>query len=217
MRYPGFRGYRLLKTILWYWNINFGIWNISRIFFCVDMGYCNPTHPTHIHSKQNSHGVSKLHLSQFVEQKGRLMTKPTKWYVRPAKTQISPYICPVWSEFSLSAWRKLGSLATHWAHSEDSDWADAQTDLSPLWAHTPFCWFCHEAAQTWTCSFLWRVDIILSSTCLWWCRGINGMANWKESDSLMLVEEEYLGIKPIYSKTNVIIMMASHYLHSAAR
>ena len=28
---------------------------------------------------------------------------------------------PVWSEPSLSAWRKLGSLATNWAHSEDSD------------------------------------------------------------------------------------------------
>ena len=33
--------------------------------------------------------------------------------VRPAKTQISLGICPVWSESSLSAWRKLGSLATH--------------------------------------------------------------------------------------------------------
>ena len=49
------------------------------------------------------------------------MTKPTKWHVRPAKTQISLGICPVWSESLLSAWRKLGSLATHWAHSEDSD------------------------------------------------------------------------------------------------
>ena len=48
-----------------------------------------------------------------------IMTKPTKWLVRPAKTQIG--ICPVWSESSLSAWRKLGSLATHWAHSKDSD------------------------------------------------------------------------------------------------
>ena len=47
--------------------------------------------------------------------------KPTKWNVRPAKTQISLGICPVWSEFSLSPWRKLGSLATQWAHSEDSD------------------------------------------------------------------------------------------------
>ena len=32
--------------------------------------------------------------------------------------------------------------------SEDwSDWADAQADLSPRWAHIPFSWFCHEAAQ----------------------------------------------------------------------
>ena len=36
----------------------------------------------------------------------RLMTKPTKWHVRPAKTQISLGILPVWSESSLSAWRK---------------------------------------------------------------------------------------------------------------
>ena len=46
---------------------------------------------------------------------------PTKWHVRPAKTQISLGIHPVWSESSLSARRKLGSLATHWAHREDSD------------------------------------------------------------------------------------------------
>ena len=43
------------------------------------------------------------------------------WHVRPAKTQISLGICPVWSESSLSTWRKLGSLATNWACSEDSD------------------------------------------------------------------------------------------------
>ena len=30
-------------------------------------------------------------------------------------------IRPVWSESSLTAWRTLGSLATHWVHSEDSD------------------------------------------------------------------------------------------------
>ena len=68
-------------------------------------------------------------------------------------------------ESSLSAWRKLGSLATHWAHSEDwSDWVDAQADLSLCWAHShfvgirpvwsesslgaqSFCWFCCEAAH----------------------------------------------------------------------
>ena len=31
------------------------------------------------------------------------MTKPTKWHVHPAKTQISLGICPVWSESSLRA------------------------------------------------------------------------------------------------------------------
>ena len=51
----------------------------------------------------------------------RLMTKQTKWHVRPAKTQITLGIRPVWSESSLSAWRKLRSLATQWGHSEDSD------------------------------------------------------------------------------------------------
>ena len=43
--------------------------------------------------------------------------------VRPSKTQISLGIRPVWSQSSLSTWRKLRSLATHWAHSEDSDQA----------------------------------------------------------------------------------------------
>ena len=39
--------------------------------------------------------------------------KTHKMAVRPAKTQISLDIRPVWSESSQSAWRKLGSLANH--------------------------------------------------------------------------------------------------------
>ena len=39
--------------------------------------------------------------------------KTNKMSVHPAKTQITLGIRPVWSESSLSAWRKLGSLATH--------------------------------------------------------------------------------------------------------
>ena len=59
--------------------------------------------------------------------------------VHPAKTQISLGGC---SESSLSAWRKLGSLATYRAHSEDwSDWADAQADLNLRWAHSHFFFF----------------------------------------------------------------------------
>ena len=50
----------------------------------------------------------------------RLVTKPTKWSVRPAKTQISLGIRPVWSESSLPAWRSIGSSATHLAHCKDS-------------------------------------------------------------------------------------------------
>ena len=47
------------------------------------------------------------------------MIKPTKWLC--AQQRLSLGIRSVWSESSLSAWRKLGSLATHSAHSEDSD------------------------------------------------------------------------------------------------
>ena len=56
------------------------------------------------------------------------MTKPTKWHVRPAKTQISLGIRTVWS-MSVFALRmkKACVLATHWAHSEDSD----QTGWTP--------------------------------------------------------------------------------------
>ena len=50
------------------------------------------------------------------------VTKPTTWPVCPAKTLISLGIRPLWSESSLSTSRSFGSLATHWAHSKDSDW-----------------------------------------------------------------------------------------------
>ena len=53
-------------------------------------------------------------------QMSRLMTKPTKWPERPAKTQISLGIRPVWSAFAVRM-KKAWSLATHWAQSEDSD------------------------------------------------------------------------------------------------
>ena len=60
-----------------------------------------------------------------------------------------------------SAWASTqsdqSSLCAQWVAKEPSflhvdredwsDWADAQADLSLLWAHMPLCWFCHEAAQ----------------------------------------------------------------------
>ena len=49
------------------------------------------------------------------------MTKSTKWHVLPAKTQVSLCIRTIWSESLLLARRKLGSLATHWAHIKGSN------------------------------------------------------------------------------------------------
>ena len=100
--------------------------------------------------------------------------KTNKMSVRPTKTQISLGICPVWSESSLSAWRKLGTLATHWAHSEDwSDWANAQADLSLCWAHTYFCWFCHVVAHMQVAAYCtWLLTWQAVSHSFWgygWC------------------------------------------------
>ena len=57
------------------------------------------------------------------------MTKPTKWLVRPAKTQISLGIRPVWSESSLCAqWVAKDPSFLH-ADSEDSDQTGRMTRL----------------------------------------------------------------------------------------
>ena len=75
-------------------------------------------------------------------------TKPTKWLVRPVKTQISLGVRPVWSVFAVC-------MKKHWVLSCPlsaqrmlwSGWADAQADLSLRCAHMPFCCFCHAPAQ----------------------------------------------------------------------
>ena len=84
--------------------------------------------------------------------------------MRTAKTQISLSIRPAWSASSLSAWRKLGSLATHWVHSEDSDQTGRMPRLIWVFAERTFCWFCHVAAHLnisivcWykLCHWFWR-------------------------------------------------------------
>ena len=71
--------------------------------------------------------------------------KTNKLTVRPAKTQNSLGIRPVWSESSLCAkWVAKDPSFLH-ADSEDSDPTGRM--LSLRWAHMPFCWFCHEAAH----------------------------------------------------------------------
>ena len=98
--------------------------------------------------------------------------------VHPAETQISLGIRTVWSESSLSAWRKLGSLATHWAHSEDSDQTGRMPRLiCPRWAHIHFVgfvmrWFIYSAIpflnlqiyNTVTANFGWHFQYFLASS-----------------------------------------------------
>ena len=86
------------------------------------------------------------HLTRW--EMSHLVTKPTKGPVRPAMTQISLGVRPVWSGSSLSGWRKLGSLANHWAHSVDSNQTGRMPRLIWVFAgRTSFCCFWHEVAQ----------------------------------------------------------------------
>ena len=78
----------------------------------------------------------------------------------------------------LSAWRKLGCLATHSAHSEDSDQTGPMSSLGAR----PFCWFCHEAVHVYqqTLSIwpmdgmkVWKISFVSTSGyarkfCLFW-------------------------------------------------
>ena len=58
---------------------------------------------------------------QILSLLSHLLTKPTNWHMRPAKTQISLGICPVWSESSLCAqWVAKDPSFLH-ADSEDTD------------------------------------------------------------------------------------------------
>ena len=88
----------------------------------------------------------------------RCMTKQTIWPVRPAKTQVSLGIHPVWSEFSLCSQWVAKDLKFLHVDSEDSD----QTGRIPrlVWVFAGctgntvgfvmrrliWFWFCHEAA-----------------------------------------------------------------------
>ena len=111
-----------------------------------------------------------------------VMTKPTKWPVRPAKTQISLGIRPVWSEYSLCAQWVAKDLSFLHADSEHSD----QTGRMPrlIWVFAgrichfvgfvtmrlklsikqtmvisnlePFCWYISKA----TCT-KWIINVVL--------------------------------------------------------
>ena len=87
----------------------------------------------------------------MVNHLSRRMTKPTKWHVRPAKTQISLGICPVWKESSLCA--KLVVKNPRFLHADSEDWSD--------WAHNSFCLFYRVVAH---------FSILTPSTWLAWLK-----------------------------------------------
>ena len=72
--------------------------------------------------------------------------KTNRTSVRPAKTQISLGIRPVWAEFSLCAQCVAKDPSFLHADSEDSDQTGRIWSDSSLGAHS-FCWFCHIADQ----------------------------------------------------------------------
>ena len=80
---------------------------------------------------------------------------PFRWFCHEAAQK---FLCLI---FSLSAWRNLGSSATHSVHSEDSDQTGQMPRLISLrWAHMPFRWFCHEAAQMFLCLIFFQNDYV---------------------------------------------------------
>ena len=70
---------------------------------------------------------------------------------RPAKTQISLGIRPVWSVIAVSLMCSLGpKLSSCGQQRLWSDWADAQADLSLRWAQTHFVDFVMSQLMFWT-------------------------------------------------------------------
>ena len=81
----------------------------------------------------------------FIWHMSRSTTKPTIWPVRPAKTQISLGIHPVWSESSPSAWRSLGPNSYPLsAQQRQIRLGECQSWSESFWAHILSCFRPHE-------------------------------------------------------------------------
>ena len=101
------------------------------------------------------HKLAQMYLSKKCDTNrthmSRNMTKLTKWHVRPAKTQISLGIRPVWSEYSLSAWRSKAWVVSYPLSAQRTKTVIRLVGY-PCWFESLlgaqlFCWFCHEAAH----------------------------------------------------------------------
>ena len=105
--------------------------------------------------------------------------KTNKMTVRPAKTQTSLGIRPVWSESSLSAWRNSLERCPDWSESSLVHW--------------PYCWFCRAVAQISLEKF--SPSLIQMSTCQY--------SNTLESKFCQIV---LLSYKRLYFKSIILFM-----------
>ena len=90
------------------------------------------------------YSMAKPHCSNL----SRLMTKPTKWHVHPAKTQISLGIRPVWQSLRCPHEETLGPQLPN----EYPAKTLIRLGGCPGWSESSlgaqsFCWFCLEAAH----------------------------------------------------------------------
>ena len=123
------------------------------------------------------------------------MTKPTKWHVRPAKTQISLGICPVWSVFAVC-------MKKAWVLSYPSS---AQRRLirlgqCPGWPESSLG--AHAILLVLSCTGLYAVKLQwLKHWCLvhcgWFKLGFESLGNYSDSSY------KYLG-KFSYNKMNFV-------------
>ena len=105
----------------------FKIWNSAEVFVCTfeknQILLQNFPWLPSPHSKvlKISFATFQIHHPYWSSKMSHTVTKPTKWHVRPAKTQITLGIHPVWSESSLcTQWVAKDSSFLE-ADSEDSD------------------------------------------------------------------------------------------------
>ena len=123
-----------------------------------------------------SHGLACLCWYCIMSQ---LMTKPTKWLFSQRRLRSESSLCAQWVAkdyaFFMCLWTaktliRLGGCSGY---------------LSLRWAHMPFCWFCHEAAQIikvfHSCHFIWHIPKISSSEV-----HIEGLSPWSWSKHTFL-------------------------------
>ena len=90
--------------------------------------------------------------------------KTNKVSVRPAKTQISLGIRPVWSESLLCA--QWVAKDPRFLHADSEKKTLIRQDGYPGWSESllgahSFCWFCHVAAQIVLASLFWEPGLII--------------------------------------------------------